>query len=417
MRGFFRIMLMLLLCAGTAAAQSVTVTGQLRQRSEFNDKSFNEATHHDVFHLLRARLGATATVNEQVSVHLEVQDARTFGESGSTLNGSAQQFDLRQGYLEITGLADDFLSVKLGRQVLSYGNERLLGAIDWSNVGQSFDAGVLRLNFGDVKLDAFGAALVRNTAAPLYVRDVVLAGSWATWAPKESRVNVHGFWLFDNPATETVRQNRHTAGLLAGGHAGMLDYEVEAAAQFGDHMMAGMETHHISANMVGARVGYRFPELLGLRIGAGFDRLSGRNPDDRESYTVFNTLYGTNHKYYGYMDYFTNIPLHTSGLGLQDIIAQISIAPSKAFWLGVDVHLFSTVTDLEKALAPRNPEWSSSIGTEIDVTAKWKLAEVVNMTAGFSVFNANKDRAVLLLAQGTPTESTSWGYLMTSVQF
>jgi hypothetical protein len=152
-------------------------------------------------------------------------------------------------------------------------------------------------------------------------------------------------------------------------------------------------------------------------VGAGFDRLSGRNPDDSDSYTVFNTLYGTNHKYYGYMDYFTNIPLHTSGLGLQDIIAQISIAPSKSFWLGVDVHLFSTVTDLEKALAPRDPEWASSIGTEIDVTAKWKVAEVVNMTAGFSVFNANKDRAVLLLAQGTPTESTSWGYLMTSVQF
>jgi hypothetical protein len=405
-----------LITASLVHAQTIEVSGQLRERSEFSDRSFIEAAHPDVFHLLRARLGAKATINERVNVVVEVQDARTFGSSGSTLNQGSPAFDLRQGFVEVTGCADGYVSFKLGRQVLSYANERLLGGIDWSNFGQSFDAGVLRLHLGDVRVDALGAAIVRNSINIDYVRDVFLAGLWGNWTPKDSRSSVNAFWLFDTPATSLVRQNRHTAGVVAGGHVGMLDYEIEGAMQFGDHIMTGMESHHISANMIGARVGYRFPDLAGLRIGAGLDRLSGNDPEKTDTYGAFNTLYGTNHKYYGFMDYFTNIPASTSNLGLMDIIAQISVVPAKDVVLGVDVHLFSTVTDPVKALPTRDPEWSSSIGTEIDVTAKWKLAEVVGMTAGFSMFSANADRPVLR-AIGTMTESTTWGYLMTTVNF
>ncbi len=416
MKKLLTVLSLMLVMSAAATAQSIVVSGQLRERSEFSDKSFVEDQHSDVFHLLRARLGATAKINDRVKVMLEVQDARNFGGSGSTLNTGASALDLRQGYVEVTGIVEDNLSFKLGRQVFSYGNERLLGPVDWNNFGQSFDAAVLRLNAGDVRVDALGAAIVRNANTAGYVRDVFLAGVWGNWTPKESRTSVNAFWLFDNPATATVRQFRHTAGVVAGGHAGMLDYEVDAAMQFGDHMATGMEAHHISANMIGARVGYRFEDLYGLRIGAGIDRLSGQDPEKTDTYGAFNTLYGTNHKYYGFMDYFTNIPLHTANLGLMDIIAQLSIAPAKDFSLGVDVHLFSTVIDPVEALPARDPAWSSSIGTEIDFTAKWKLAEVVGMTAGFSMFSANEDRPVLR-AIGTVTESTTWGYIMTTVNF
>lgn len=409
--------ILLLVTTTLVQAQTITVTGQLRERSEFSDKIFLENAHMDAFHLLRARLGAKAAITDRVSVVVEVQDARYFGGSASTQNMGASAFDLRQGYLEVTGCADGYVSFKLGRQVLAYANERLLGGIDWSNFGQSFDAGVLRLHLGDVRVDAIGAAIARNPINIDYARDVFLTGLWGTWTPEGSRNSVNAFWLFDTPAASLVRQNRHTAGVVAGGHMGMLDYEIEGAMQFGDHIMAANEEkHHISANMIGARVGYRFPDALGLRIGAGVDRLSGNDPEKTDTYGVFNTLYGTNHKFYGFMDYFTNIPTHTGNLGLMDIIGQVSIVPVKDVVFAVDVHLFSTVTDPVKALPTRDPAWSSSIGTEIDVTAKWKLAEVVGMTAGFSMFSANADRPVLR-AIGTTTESTTWGYLMTTVNF
>ena len=46
--------------------------------------------------------------------------------------------------------------------------------------------------------------------------------------------------------------------------------------------------------------------------------------DTDKKYNVFNTLYATNHKYYGFMDYFIDIPRHTYGLGLIDIHAKAS---------------------------------------------------------------------------------------------
>jgi hypothetical protein len=412
----FTTMALLFVAGALAQAQQVEFSGQFRGRSEFDDRSFNEGRHHDVFHLLRMRLAATATLNDRVNVVVEVQDARTFGGSGGTLNMGASAFDLRQGYVEVTGCMNDALSFRLGRQSLSYGNERLIGAIDWNNFSQSFDAGVLRLHAGDMQVDAIGAALGRNPITGSYVRDFFLAGLWGAWTPAATRTTVQAFWLFDNPDEGNVRQNRHTAGVYAGGHAGMLDFEVDAALQFGDHIMTGMESHHISANMVGVRVGYRFPELAGLRIGAGVDRLSGNDPDKDDTFGAFNTLYGTNHKYYGYMDYFNNVQLTTMGMGLMDIIGQVSIAPAKDVWLGIDVHLFSTVTDPDKVLPANASNRSATIGTEIDFTARWKMADAVNLTAGFSVFMAENERAVLRAA-GAPTENTSWGYIMTTVNF
>ena len=405
------LLILLLLAAGPLAAQGIEFSGQLRERSEFNDKSFDETQHHDVYHQLRTRLKATATVNEQVRVVAEVQDARTFGEESSTLNAGAPHFDLRQGYVEVKGLADGLLGFTLGRQALAYANERLLGAIDWHPYGQTFDAGVLRLTSGDFRFDAIGAAITRNPAAPTYSRDVFLAGGWAVWSPKDARQTVQAFFLYDNPATTAVRQNRQTAGVYAGGHVAGFDYELDAALQMGDYLVTGDPSRSISANMVGVRVGYSFPEIAKLRVGAGFDRLSGMDAGSGD-YTAFHTLYATNHKYYGFMDYFLNIPGNTNGLGLQDIIAQVSLVPAEGLSLAADLHLFSTASDPAE-FGGSMADKSTPIGTEIDVTAKWSVAKAVSMTLGYSMFSGAADRAVLM---GT-TDATSWAYLMTTVNF
>ncbi|MBR9978268.1 MAG: alginate export family protein [Bacteroidetes bacterium] len=417
MRLFFILFLFAAVIAAPLFAQSIEFSGQVRERSEFDDRRFYEDAHHDVYHQLRSRLRATATLNEQVQAVVEVQDARMYGSGMGTMNYGASFFDLRQGYIDVDGLADGVLGFRLGRQVLSYGNERLLGAIDWSNLGQSFDAGVLRLTAGDIRIDAIGAALQRNLPYPTYLRDHFLAGVWAMWTPERRRNTVQAFFLYDHPAmtSDRDRQNRMTAGVHAGGQFFAFDYEVDAAVQMGDHF-TGDQQADINANMVGVRLGYTFPSLAGLRIGVGYDRLSGRDADNPEDYTVFNTLYGTNHKFYGYMDYFTVIPAHTAGMGLQDMLVQLSIAPIEGFKLGADIHLFSTASD--PADFPNEFNGTSrSIGTEVDVTAKWIVARAVHMTLGYSVFSGQPDRILLHGPSGNATDLTNWAYLMTSVNF
>lgn len=404
--------LLLAMAVGPLAAQSVEFSGQLRERSEFNDKSFYENQHHDVYHQLRTRLKATATLNEQVRVVAEIQDARTFGEMKNLMNIGASHLDLRQGFVEVTGLADGLLGFTLGRQALAYANERLIGAIDWSPYGQTFDAGVLRLTAGDFRIDAIGAAVARYAADSTYTRDVFLAGAWAAWAPEKARYTVQAYFLYDNPATALTRQNRQTAGIYAGGHFAGFDCELDAALQMGDFFMPFPGRLDIDANMIGLRLGYTFPDLAKLRIGAGYDRLSGQDPNDATKYGSFHTLYATNHKYYGFMDYFLNIPANTNEFGLQDIIAQVSIVPFEGLSLAADLHLFTTVSD-PKEFGTAFADKTTAIGTEVDFTAKWSVAKAVGMTLGYSMFSGDADRAVL---QGT-TDNTSWAYLMTTVNF
>ncbi|MDT8325388.1 MAG: hypothetical protein RRA94_14845, partial [Bacteroidota bacterium] len=259
------------------------------------------------------------------------------------------------------------------------------------------------------RIDALGAAVRRNSATPAYTRDVFLAGAWAAWSPAATRHSVQLFFLYDNPADESLRQNRQTAGLYAGGQLAMLDYEVDAALQMGDYLADGEAARDIAANMAGLRLGYRLP-FAGIRIGVGYDRLSGTDPES-DDFGAFHTLYATNHKYYGFMDYFLDIPAATGGLGLQDLLFQLSAQPLEGFTIGADLHLFSTVID-PATLSSAPPDAATAIGTEIDVTAKWTVAEAVGMTAGLSFFNGDSKRVVLMGSD----DSAMWTYVMATVE-
>lgn len=103
----------------------------------------------------------------------------------------------------------------------------------------------------------------------------------------------------------------------------------------------------ISAFMLTGSVGYTFKKS-GWKpsVWIGYDYLSGTDPVDNDpDYGTFNTLFATNHKYYGYMDYFVNIPAATGGLGLQDIMLKTRFKPTEQFWFGLDGHHFMSAED------------------------------------------------------------------------
>ncbi len=56
----------------------------------------------------------------------------------------SDSIDLHQAYFTLGNPSEFPLTMKVGRQELSYGDERLIGAFDWNNIGRSFDAAKLR---------------------------------------------------------------------------------------------------------------------------------------------------------------------------------------------------------------------------------------------------------------------------------
>src|SRR5438477_12344041 len=67
---------------------------------------------------------------------------------------------LNQAYV-LAGDRNSFpLTAKIGRQELIYGDERLIGAFDWNNVGRVFDAAKVRYEVPDFWVDLFVSRVV-----------------------------------------------------------------------------------------------------------------------------------------------------------------------------------------------------------------------------------------------------------------
>ena len=103
--------------------------------------------------LLRERVHAGYN-SDWFSAFAEGQDSSSTGDKRNP-NLESDQFDLRQGFITLGNAGKFPLTAKIGRQELIYGDERLIGASDWNNIGRVFDAAKLRYEAPGLWVDAF----------------------------------------------------------------------------------------------------------------------------------------------------------------------------------------------------------------------------------------------------------------------
>ncbi|HSG49654.1 MAG TPA: alginate export family protein, partial [Longimicrobiales bacterium] len=133
------------LIPAAASAQNVTVSGQVRPRTEYRDPS-GAAGDSQLWTSLRTRLGATYHSSGPVTAFVQVQDVRYFGEETNTLSDyRADNFDLHQGWVQM-GTEQSLALLRVGRQEALFGGERLIGAVGWTQQGRAFDGARLGVN-------------------------------------------------------------------------------------------------------------------------------------------------------------------------------------------------------------------------------------------------------------------------------
>ncbi|MBV9082269.1 MAG: alginate export family protein, partial [Acidobacteriaceae bacterium] len=119
----------------------------------------------DGYVLSRLRLWVNIRPATWLGLVAETQDARVFLNQ-HVPNAPPYQnvFDIRQAYVLIGNRDEGWVDVAAGRQVLSFGEERLVGPSDWSNQGRTFDAVRVDLHHGgsNVSLFASSVAVVRD---------------------------------------------------------------------------------------------------------------------------------------------------------------------------------------------------------------------------------------------------------------
>ena len=387
--------------AQESAFPRFALNGQIRHRLEVNNNDLNSDTEASAFNLLRTRLGVRLFPIEGIEAFVQVQDARAFGEETNTLNdGDADQIDFHQAYLQIANLFDWPLDLQIGRFEAIYGSQRLIGAVGWHNIGRSFDGVRVRLHPENTRLDLFNLKIIER-GAPGGSGDLNVYGAYGDFQLIDGFTS-HAFliWQRAQPASTTL--NRYTTGLYLSGNTGPFVPELELALQGGE-----IEGRDVSAYMAAINLSYLLSESpIQPKISAGFDLLSGDDSPAEGDVKVFDTLYATNHKFYGAMDYFLNIPLNTLGLGLQDLHAGIGLKPVDEVTLQLVYHNFIAQQDfiLEDGSS------ASRFGSELDFSLAFVYNSAASFTGGVSWFNPGQ-----IFETTIGPDAGIWAYIMTTV--
>ncbi|HMD61324.1 MAG TPA: alginate export family protein, partial [Opitutaceae bacterium] len=320
-------------------------------------------------------------------------------------------------------------TVKVGRQELTYGDQRLVGNAFWLNIPHTFDAVRVRYQDSFFGVDLFAANLV-------YVRgdhfedgnsQDTLSGAYFDF-PGLSKDNVTEAYVFarnvargivtDNwslvpaPFRFTAPQDTYTLGYHMKSKPGTLgpwDYGIEGMWQLGDRTAVFPATT-VAAAKAAPRLsqdawafvlqgGYTWKEepwkpRLALIVSCA----SGdKNSKDGDSQT-FQNLLPSNHGLYGVMDL-------SSLQNIEDLRLSFTAKPSAVTSLALDVHqqYLENSNDYWYNVAgvPRNaagaapgsgkgfginPGYSSDLGQEADVIGGWTVHRGLLLELGLGHF-------------------------------
>ncbi len=386
--------------------QDWKIEAQLRHRTEVDGKDFYSKTGPGSFNLLRSRIGIKLSPAEKSSLFFQIQDSRRFGEELNTLtDGSADNLDLHQAYYELKDIFNKPVSLRAGRMEMKYGSERLIGAVGWHTTSRSFDGFLLKFHTEKAQLDVFHLNEVEKSAVE-NAGDANILGIYGD-LKFSAKNQLHGYliWQRKNPSKEL---SRYTLGLYDTGASGNFHYEAEAVYQSGK-ITIGRKLD-VSAYMMVLNFGFSFSDLeIKPDLTFGMDILSGDESPFEGKYNVFNTLYATNHKYYGIMDYFTNIPVHTIGLGLRDIYIKLSAKKLGRVKADLVFHIFNSQKDYYFSSEEGNKK---QLGKEIDLTLSHDYNNKINFSAGGSLFFPGK-----IFKEIKGEDLSTWMYVMSSVNF
>jgi hypothetical protein len=368
---------------------------QVRWRWESSKRDFNKNTAFNNYNLLRSRLAVKITPGEDIEGFIQLQDSRVWGEEWNTLlDGSADNFDLHQGYFKIHDFFKAPLDVKVGRQVVKYGTERLIGAVDWNNVGRSFDGLIFDVHGKKFWVDLFNFQVVDSLKTGDY-KDLFMYGGYADIKAHENhKTQLFAVWQRRQPRRML---NRGTVGAYLEGNFGAFSYESDLGYQFGDITTSNTDTlltgepfadatQSVGAYMVTLKLGYTARVRTNPGVFLAVDFLSGDDDLQDDKYKVFDTLYGTNHKFYGFMDYFVIIPLNTFGRGLVDTWGRLKATPVKKTPMMLDVHYFQADKDVLVIDSSGTTNVGKKFGTEVDFTISHAYAENLSFLLGASWF-------------------------------
>ncbi len=383
-----------------------TVKAQLRPRAEYRHGVINPIDNGELassFISNRARI-SMAYSNGLLSMGLSAQDVSIWGERPQ-VDAAPTTTGINEAWAKIN--YNGFFA-QLGRQQLSYDDDRILGTLDWNQAGRFHD--VLKLGFENKDHQAH-LILAYNQHHQIPNLGTFYAGgqpykSMQTLWYKHSftktfNLSVLAMNLGFESGTVNKPESKYMQTIGTN-----LSYKYDDLSLYGTAYMQTGQTilnKDILAYMMAAKLNYKVTNEFSAALG--IDYLSGQKSGTTQL-TAFNPLYGTHHKFYGTMDYFYASAFGDKGL--MDLNASLIFKPVKKLLVDLTYHYFASEQDITVGGNP-----TKGLGSEIDLTLSYPIRPYIGIQGGYSMMFGTD--AFFQIKGGSKDKVQNWAFLSLNI--
>jgi len=400
------------------AENDVSVTAEVWSRTEYleNFSDFRDSENGNFrdnldFTTYRARVDVNVQVSDDIGACVEVQNFGTWGDSfilsqqsqdpviGTLDTNANNDVQLYQAYIDLDNIGGSLLSLQVGRQEHTLGNELHMGDNNFYG-GQFFDGIRADLDFESWILTAFYYKVDERSIAPgsiiVFPPDIQNGGSddsdffgvHASFDIGEGH-NLEPYVLGKRDGNEGgsllgPKYSAITIGVLynhARSDDGMFNWNLEVATQSGEVDFGGGNEPDLSATIAEGEFGVAFGSDQAHHVKIGF--LMVGDGDDANDIEAFMELFPDTHRRAGAMDLFSS-NLSSSGFGGDSFHNLTNIFVGWDWTTGNNtfsaaLHQFALTEDFG------GPE--DDMGQEVDLMWEHMSGEHVGLQIGLGTFS------------------------------
>ena len=388
------------------------IGGEYRGRLE-GPTGIGFAATKDFYLLDRLRVWVAIQPKNWLLFKGEVQDSRIFfNQHIPNANPYEDSWTLWEGYAQVGSSTEGWVDVVGGRQVLRFGDERVIGPSDWLNVGRTFNVARVDLHHPRYMVSVFASSVVPGENTDLH--NAIpgnnlygIYGSFTNFVPK-STFEPYVLWRVAPQNSELSEEVGHghlnevTIGLhWKGTLPANFDYDTEFDGQTGS-----LGARSMSAWAGYAGVGKTFRNAAATpRVFVEWNFASGTKNPAGHSWNTFDQLYPSNHDKLGFDDLVGRRNLVHFRVGVEE-------EPTKkwklkeqfeGYWLATSNDNLYASSGAIAVLA--HPGVSPHVGNELDLVAEYELTKGLNFGFGYGRLFAGQ-----FLTKTTPGHDYSYPY-------
>lgn len=366
-------------------------TGGMAWIRNMNEGNSRLTDVNNTYTLDRVRAYGDLWYQDKFRIYTEFITADITGYDLAPLSTDVDRADFLNLFMDVKAGEVDGKSVyvRVGRQEMLFGSQRLVSTLDWANTRRTFQ-GVSAFRKGeDWDVTAFWVRPVIPNANELDSWDEKqnFAGAWLTYRPEKGQT-VDFYYLYLDNQNTLVQQDivrapfqAHTLGTRYVGDKNNFLWDGELALQLGDR---GRES--IFAGMATAGAGYHFEQLpMNPTFWLYYDYASGDSDPNSGNYNTFNQLFPFGHYYLGWADL-------VGRQNIQDLNAHLFLYPTNWVTLWFQYHRFwlaeseDALYNAAGAAYRRSPNGAAGrdVGTELDFIVNFHLSKHSDFMVGYS---------------------------------